>query len=142
MITIVEKEISISESKSGSSPEASTSNGPGTPNGGPSTPSTPNGTSARASGVEEHLSSAHARRHHPEETGKKREYTVKQMEVVTRVKKCKHHEYYEILSGTSVSGRSISKCPDRPLVERTCTENDVKKAYKKVSLARMGVCSS
>ena len=77
-------------------------------------PSTPNGESGatKASGVEEHVSSAHARPGHGSKTeangspagataggSKKREYTVKQMEVVTRVKRCKHHEYYEILAG-------------------------------------------
>jgi DnaJ family protein B protein 12 len=75
---------------------------------------------ATASGVEEHMTSAHARPGHAPKSGttaaggagsgagaagsgsdkgKKREYTVKQMEVVKRVKTCQHHQYYEILAG-------------------------------------------
>jgi DnaJ family protein B protein 12 len=100
MITIIEREIETGGS-------------------GSSTPSPmPNGSGTRASGVEEHVTSAHSRPGHgtgtgtgsgkekkvEEEKGKgKREYTAKQMEVVVRVKKCKHHEYYEILACESVS---------------------------------------
>lgn len=89
MITIIEREVETGGS-------ASTSGS-----------TTPNGTSqAKASGVEEHVTSAHSRPGHGGGTAsagaekpKKREYTVKQMEVVKRVKGCKHHEYYEILAG-------------------------------------------
>ena len=87
-------------------------------------------SSAKASGVEEHMSSAHHRAAAKGDSGsasagpskgasagpskatsngdaapKKREYTAKQMEVVVRVKKCKHHEYYEILAGACDSVR-------------------------------------
>lgn len=86
MITIIEREIETGGSASGSN--------------------MPNGTGAtagRASGVEEHVTSAHSRPGRAAGGGggekpKKREYTVQQMEVVKRVKGCKHHEYYEILS--------------------------------------------
>jgi DnaJ family protein B protein 12 len=95
MITIIEREIETggSSSSSGSNANAG-SNG--------------TNTGARASGVEEHVTSAHARPGHgsakvkvdekEKEKPKKREYTTKQMEVVMRVKKCKHHEYYDILA--------------------------------------------
>lgn len=95
MVTIVEREISVS-STNGSTAESS----------GTSTPQ----TKAKASGVEEHVTSAHQRPGHKTATGganaeasgsgtKKREYTPKQMEVVKRVKSCQHHEYYKILAG-------------------------------------------
>ncbi|ORX38941.1 hypothetical protein BD324DRAFT_617944 [Kockovaella imperatae] len=118
MVVVIEREISTGGSSSNA-------------DAGPSSNGTGDTTSkAKASGVEEHVSSAHSRPGHHTEAKtstsgassttpapKKREYTAKQMEVVTRVKKCKHHQYYEILS-----------------LERTCTENDVKKAYKKLAL--------
>lgn len=89
MISIIEREI-----ESGGSSSASEA---ATPQAGTST--------ARATGVEEHLTSAHSRPGHKpsatEEKGKKREYTAKQIEVVKRVKGCKQHQYYEILAGTS-----------------------------------------
>ena len=95
MVTIVEREISVS-STNGSAPASSGA-------------STPQGT-AKASGVEEHVTSAHQRPGHKTAAGaanaeasgsgtKKREYTPKQMEVVKRVKSCQHHEYYKILAG-------------------------------------------
>jgi len=97
MVTIVEREISTS-STNGSTAASS----------GDSTPQ----TKAKASGVEEHVTSAHQRPGHKtassganaEASGsgsKKREYTAKQMEVVKRVKSCQHHEYYKILAGKS-----------------------------------------
>lgn len=46
---------------------------------------------------------------------KKREYTTEMAAVVKRVRKCKVTEYYEILGLT-----------------KSCEENDVKRAYKKV----------
>ncbi|WVQ81601.1 hypothetical protein IAT38_003725 [Cryptococcus sp. DSM 104549] len=118
MITVVEREIEV-----GGSAGASSSAGSSAQNGGSAS------GSAKASGVEEHVTEAHSRPGHGakpaasassagSEKPKKREYTAKQMEVVKRVKGCKHHEYYEILS-----------------VEKTCEENDVKRAYKKLALA-------
>jgi DnaJ family protein B protein 12 len=85
---------------------------------------------SRASGVEEHLTSAQQRHKKPapaaasekdkekEAPKAKREYTVKQLEVVKRIRKCRDHQYYEILA-----------------IEKTCTENEVKRAYKKLALA-------
>jgi len=101
MVTIVEREISTS-STNGSTAASS----------GDSTPQ----TKAKASGVEEHVTSAHQRPGHKtaasganaEASGsgsKKREYTAKQMEVVKRVKSCQHHEYYKILAGKSTEFR-------------------------------------
>jgi len=120
MVTIIEREILTGGSSSGTSTPGSDA---------PSSTPTTNGQSqARASGVEEHVSSAHTRPGHTPvaaekskaapQPDKKREYTVKQVEVVKRVLTCKHHQYYEILA-----------------IEKTCTENDVKKAYKKLALA-------
>jgi DnaJ family protein B protein 12 len=97
MVTIIERDIAKSET-SGSTAESS----------GTSTPQ----TKAKATGVEEHVTSAHQRPGHKTATGganaeasgsgtKKREYTPKQMEVVKRVKSCQHHEYYKILAGKS-----------------------------------------
>lgn len=135
MVTIIEREITKSSGASGE-------------NGSASEPASASGTStprAKASGVEEHVTSAHQRPGHKttsastnaEASGsgggsKKREYTTKQIEVVKRVKSCKHHEYYQILAGESLV------CPRCRIlaygsVEKTCTENDVKKAYKKVN---------
>lgn len=121
MVSIIEREIE----SGGSSSTSSTS--PPTPN---------NGTSARTTGVEEHITNARPRPGHSstpaggDDKGKKREYTSKQLEIVKRVKSCKHHEYYEILS--SKSG-DIARPQTLMIVERKCSENDVKKAYKKVS---------
>ncbi|WVW79090.1 hypothetical protein I302_101054 [Kwoniella bestiolae CBS 10118] len=121
MVIAIEREIESGGSGSGTS----------TPTPGSSTPNGDAGSKAKASGVEEHLTSAHSRPGHGTKSttsatnkesagagGSKKSYTAKQMEVVKRVKGCKHHEYYEILA-----------------VEKTCTENDVKKAYKKLALA-------
>jgi DnaJ family protein B protein 12 len=107
------------------------------------------GSTARASGVEEHVSSAHVRPGHgtakaaagAEEKGKKREYTVKQMEVVKRVKSCKAHEYYQILASELKQREDRSGRGTDVLVERKCSENDVKKAYKKVSESAPAVLS-
>lgn len=98
MVTIVEREIESGGSSSTAGTGTSTPNGPSTPNG------AAGGSSARASGVEEHITSAKSRPgHHTDsgagDKGKKREYTAKQMEVVKRVKGCKGHQYYEILAG-------------------------------------------
>lgn len=70
-------------------------------------PSASAGTSGgtRASGVEEHITHAQQRKRpsapspaaeKPAE--KKRQYTTKQLEVVARIRKCRDHEYYEILA--------------------------------------------
>ena len=99
MITIIEREISTGGSSStdatfppGYAESSSNSNGHG------------NGE-AKSSGVEEHVTSAHQRHPKKEAAGSSpaaeprtegKKYTTKQMEVVIRVKKCKHHEYYEI----------------------------------------------
>jgi DnaJ family protein B protein 12 len=89
--------------------------------------------------VEEHITSAHQRKTasaSAEASGsgsKKREFTPKQMEVVKRVKSCQHHEYYKILAGESE--RESHKQETDSTVEKSCTENDVKKAYKKLALA-------
>lgn len=91
MVTVLEREIETG----GSASSSSTPNENGTGS---------NAGQARASGVEEHVTSAHARPGHGDAGGgggekKKREYTAKQMEVVKRVKGCKQYEYYEILAG-------------------------------------------
>jgi len=100
LVTILEREISTGgSSSSGPSENGSASN------------SRQNGA-AKASGVEEHVTSAHARPGHgaapPKEAApKKREYTAKQLDVVKRVNSCRHHEYYEILAGAlPISGNS------------------------------------
>ncbi|WVQ64148.1 uncharacterized protein L199_002309 [Kwoniella botswanensis] len=125
MVIAIEREIESGGSGSGSG--TSTPAPAPTPNG-TSTPTSngdAGGSKGKATGVEEHITSAHTRPGHSgttstnkESTGSKKSYTAKQLEVVKRVKSCKHHEYYEILS-----------------VEKSCTENDVKKAYKKLALA-------
>jgi DnaJ family protein B protein 12 len=83
LLTRIEREI-----ETGGSASTSTSTPP------------PSSSSGRTSGVEEHVTSASTKSRTGEgDKGKgKREYTTKQMEVVVRVKKCKHHEYYEILA--------------------------------------------
>ncbi|WRT68872.1 uncharacterized protein IL334_005853 [Kwoniella shivajii] len=123
MIIAIQREIESGGSSSSSSSSNSQSTSTPKPNG---TTTTNGETKGKASGVEEHVTSAHTRPGHG--TGSstksdptaapKKSYTAKQMEVVKRVKGCKQHEYYEILS-----------------VEKSCTENDVKKAYKKLALA-------
>lgn len=104
MVTIIEREITVSSAESGST-SASAS--------GTSTPA----PQAKSTGVEEHVTSAHQRPGHKTTTpksnaeasgsgggagAKKREYTTKQIEVVKRVKSCKHHEYYQILACESL----------------------------------------
>lgn len=121
MVSIVEREIRITASDSNESSAGPSGSGSGagesSGSGGPAGA----GSSAKASGVEEHVSAGGARQRpgHGSSTGasgssnaqasgssgssapagKKREYTAKQLEVVKRVKSCKHHEYYEILAG-------------------------------------------
>ena len=118
MVSLVEREMVSESTKEQSSSQASTSasaSGSATP------------TTAKATGVEEHVTSAHARPGHRSKAPERadsggdssRSYTAKQVEVVKRVISCKHHEYYEILA-----------------VDKTCSENDVKRAYKKVCPSR------
>jgi DnaJ family protein B protein 12 len=104
MVTIIERDISKSGSAENESPPTSAS----------ASASGASTSRAKATGVEEHVTSAHQRPGHKtsstnanaEASGsgagtKKREYTTKQIEVVKRVKSCKHHEYYQILAGES-----------------------------------------
>jgi DnaJ family protein B protein 12 len=104
MVALIEREMSNAEANGASS--SSAAGAPPTPSPRPSAGAS--SSSARATGVEEHLTSAHTR--HPKkqastetgsdsDKGKKREYTVKQLEVVTRIKRCRDHQYYEILAG-------------------------------------------
>ena len=112
LVSIIVREIRVSATTSAGS--SSDNHNGSASNGGPSTPTADAGSSARASGVEEHVTSAHQRPGHASsgtstagtststgggEKVKKREYTVKQLEVVKRVKSCQHHQYYEILAG-------------------------------------------
>jgi len=98
MVVVIEREISTGGSSSSSQPAGASTNG------------TPGANGAKSTGVEEHVTSAKSRPGHAgsgaapkaataEDKPKKREYTPKQMEVVKRVKACKHHDYYEILAG-------------------------------------------
>lgn len=90
MVQIIEEEMS-SYSSSNGPPESEKSSA--SPNAG--------GSTAKASGVEEHVTSARHRHTEKKEEKKeeKRQYTAKQMEVVTRVKRCGHTAYYSILAG-------------------------------------------
>lgn len=124
LVLLLQEEITVSgagESSSGNEARSPPTSGAGTPV----------GRAGRASGVEEHVTSARQRHTtagsssgagssagKEKEKPEKREYTAKQVEVVTRVKRCRHYAYYEILA-----------------VEKTCSENDVKRAYKKLALA-------
>ncbi|BEJ13726.1 hypothetical protein CspHIS471_0309000 [Cutaneotrichosporon sp. HIS471] len=112
MVLLIQQDISVSGTASGTD-SASEAKSP--PTSGATTP-TPQ---AKSSGVEEHVTTARQRAT-ASSAEKKPEvkYTVKQIEVVARVKRCRHYAYYEILA-----------------VEKTCTENDVKRAYKKLALA-------
>lgn len=101
MVSILQKEILVNGSSGSKESEGS---GTSTPN---ATAGSSSAGKGKASGVEEHVSEAKQRSGHTAsasastsnaEGSKKREYTPKQMEVVKRVKACKHHAYYEILS--------------------------------------------
>ncbi|CAK9786787.1 DnaJ-domain-containing protein [Cutaneotrichosporon oleaginosum] len=124
MVLLIQEELATFSSSAGSGAE-SASEARSPPTSGAATP-TP---SAKASGVEEHVTSARQRGAAGAAEKKKAaadkatekpkaQYTAKQLEVVTRVKRCRHHAYYEILA-----------------VEKSCSENDVKRAYKKLALA-------
>lgn len=104
-------------------------------------PATASTSSAKASGVEEHVTSArHRHTDKSEKKDEKRQYTAKQMEVVTRVKRCGHTAYYQILS--SECGRAPPRGQEAmstgaradSAVEKSCSDNDVKRAYKKLAL--------
>jgi len=104
MAALIEKDIASGSGGAGAS--ASGGGAGGTPGDQKAGGSVPEGKSARASGVEEHVTSAQHRHKKPEtksdsgaSTPPKREYTAKQLEVVTRIKKCREYEYYEILAG-------------------------------------------
>lgn len=88
MIQIIEEEMSSYTSTSSNGPAESEKKSAG-------------GSTAKASGVEEHVTSARHRHTEKKEEKKeeKRQYTAKQMEVVTRVKRCGHTAYYSILAG-------------------------------------------
>jgi DnaJ family protein B protein 12 len=119
MVLLVQEEMASFSSSAGGQSTDSEARSP--PTSGAATPT----TQGKASGVEEHVTSAQRRTaastSKPAETkegGEKKAYTAKQIEVVARVKRCRHHAYYEILA-----------------VEKSCSENDVKRAYKKLALA-------
>lgn len=71
-------------------------------------------TTAKSTGVEEHITSARDRKRAPaaekekENVSEKKTYTAKHVEVVKRVKRCRHHEYYEILSSVSLAGALLT----------------------------------
>lgn len=103
MISIVETEIEAAGAGASSS------------SGGASTPAAEK-SSARSTGVEEHITSARdrkkaapAEKETPPAPASKKSYTAKHVEVVTRVKRCRHHEYYEILSSAWV-GVTFADC--------------------------------
>ncbi len=104
MVSIIEREITITPASTPGTAENGNVNG----SAGGSGSGSVNGESskARSTGVEEHLTSASQRPGH--EKSKKRDYTPKQMEVVKRVKTCKHHQYYEILAGMLFNSRDMT----------------------------------
>lgn len=122
MVMIVQEEITLAGTGESSSASASNGDARSPPTSGTTTPA--GRPAARATGVEEHVTSA--RQRHPAaaagkekaEAKEERQYTAKQLEVVARVKKCRHYAFYEILA-----------------VEKSCSDADVKRAYKKLALA-------
>lgn len=93
MVQIIEEEMA-SYSTTSTTTQSSSIDSPTEKPGGSST--------AKASGVEEHVTSARHRHTEPtkkEKAKEEKKYTAKQMEVVTRVKRCGHTAYYQILSG-------------------------------------------
>lgn len=103
MISIVSTEIEAAGEGAGTS----STGGATTPTAGEST--------AKATGVEEHITTARDRKRQPASEKEKpapKAFTAKHIEVVTRVKRCRHHEYYEILSsrwrgGTTNPSRTV-----------------------------------
>jgi DnaJ family protein B protein 12 len=77
-------------------------------------------SSAKASGAEPNGTSgdAKSRTHHDGSSG--RAFTVEQKAAVIRVKKCKATDFYDILGLEEV--------------RTTCSDGDIKKAYRKLSL--------
>jgi len=71
--------------------------------------------SATASGSDAKGNGARSREQN--ESGQDPKFTRKQKEAIARIRKCKTTAFYEIL-----------------LCERTATDNDIKKAYRKLSL--------
>ena len=99
MVQIIEEEMST---------YSSSSNGPADSE--KSAAGAAGGSKAKATGVEEHVTSARHRHTEKKEEKKeeKRQYTAKQMEVVTRVKRCGHTAYYSILAGEYRSPQAAS----------------------------------
>lgn len=74
--------------------------------------------SATASGADAAGSSARSREH--KQGNQERKYTVEQKAAVLRIRKCTPTAFYDIL--------------DLAAVKTTCTDSDIKKAYRKQSL--------
>jgi DnaJ family protein B protein 12 len=74
--------------------------------------------SARASGSDSRNGDAKSRSHHDGSAG--RAFTVEQKAAVVRIKRCGATAYYEILGLEEV--------------KTTCSEGEIKKAYRKLSL--------
>lgn len=74
--------------------------------------------SAKASGSQSTSGSANSRNHHDGSAG--RAFTVEQKAAVIRIKRCTATAYYEILGLEAV--------------KTTCSDSDIKKAYRKLSL--------
>jgi DnaJ family protein B protein 12 len=99
-------------------------------------------TEGRASGAEVHPSAAgtHQRAGHQGssakvggEEKKARECTPEQRAVVKRVRACKVTEYYAILDREQIVFRcGFVEADSWRAVQKTCTDNDVRKAYRKV----------
>jgi hypothetical protein len=83
-----------------------------------SAPARPPTMSAKASGAQPSNGDAKSRQHHDGSAG--RAFTVEQKAAVIRIKRCSATAYYEILGLEEVKA--------------TCTESEIKKAYRKLSL--------
>ena len=73
--------------------------------------------SAKATGANANDGDAKSRGHQHHDGSSSRPYTTEQKAAVIRVRKCGPNAYYEILA-----------------LEKTCSENEIKKAYRKLSL--------
>lgn len=104
----------ITARETGSSPSTPTSNENATASGAEAHP-TQDSTHQRHAPQASTSKAANGSAHSPQ---KKRDYTPEMAAIVKRVRKCKVTEYYEILGLT-----------------KSCEENDVKRAYKKVPLS-------
>jgi DnaJ family protein B protein 12 len=98
-------------------------------------------TEGRATGAEVHASAAgtHQRAGHQGsaqkaggEEKKARECTPEQRAVVKRVRACKVTEYYAILDREYLLSSAVVEADSWGAVQKTCTDNDVRKAYRKV----------